>query len=138
MRRTIASGTEPVGTMIQVQRSRTLHSEYVTRKKRVVPWAHCEPCDPPAATHDTEAGKAAAESALKTEPVAEEIKVGDVVEVVSNTGRNTWLTDVGSVGTVTSIETLEDSLSVRLKAVPDKKNVCGGYVSICDVRKVTT
>ena len=90
------------------------------------------------ATHDTDAGKAAAESAVRTEPVAEEIKVGDVVEVVSNTGRNTWLTDVGSVGTVTSIETLEDSLSVRLKAVPDKKNVCGGYVSICDVRKVTT
>lgn len=90
------------------------------------------------ATHDTDAGKASAESAVRTEPVAEEIKVGDVVEVVSNTGRNTWLTDVGSVGTVTSIETLEDSLSVRLKAVPDKKNVCGGYVSICDVRKVTT
>ena len=95
----------------------------------------CEPCDPPA-THDTVQGKAAAEAALKTEPVAEEIKVGDVVEVVSNTGRNTWLTDVGSVGTVTSI--VEDSLAVRLKAVPDKKNVCGGYVSICDVRKVTT
>ena len=90
------------------------------------------------ATHDTEAGKAAAESALKPDPVAEEIKVGDVVEVVSNTGLNTWLADVGSFGTVTSIETLEDSLSVRLKDVPDKKNVCGGYVSICDVRKVTT
>ena len=90
------------------------------------------------ASHDTEAGKAAAEAALTTEPVAEEIKVGDVVEVVSNTGLNTWIADVGSVGTVTSIETLEDSLSVRLKDVPDKKNVYGGYVSICDVRKVTT
>jgi hypothetical protein len=33
----------------------------------------CEPCDPPA-DHDTEAGKAAAERAAKTEPV--EIKVG--------------------------------------------------------------
>ena len=75
---------------------------------------------------------------MRTEPVAEGIKVGDLVEVVSNTGHNTWLADVGSVGTVTSIETLEDSLSVRLKDVPDKKNVCGGYVSICDVRKVTT
>lgn len=31
-----------------------------------VPWAmqYCEPCDPPEATHDTEAGKAAAESGL--------------------------------------------------------------------------
>ncbi len=50
VRRTVASGTEPVGTMFQVQRSRTLHSEYVTRGARVVPWAHCEPCDPPKAT----------------------------------------------------------------------------------------
>ena len=48
-------------------------------------WAKCcEPCDPPAADHDTEAGKAAAESAVRTEPVPEE----------------TWLADVGSVGTV--------------------------------------
>lgn len=47
VRRTVASGTEPVGTMIQVQRSWTLHSEYVTRGAQVVPWAHCEPCDPP-------------------------------------------------------------------------------------------
>jgi len=44
-------------------------------------FANCSPYDPPEATHDTEAGKAAAEAALKTEPVAEEIKVGDLVEV---------------------------------------------------------
>ena len=137
VRRTVASGTEPVGTMIQVQRSRTLHSEYVTQGAQVVPWAHCEPCDPPA-THDTEAGKAAAESALKTEPVAEEIKVGDVVEVVSNTGRNTWLADVGSVGTVVTVEEINDSISVTLEDVPGKKNALAGYVSFCDVRKVTT
>ena len=32
-----------------------------------VPWAmqYCEPCDPPEATHDTDAGKAAAESAAQ-------------------------------------------------------------------------
>ena len=100
--------------------------------------SYCIPCDQPEADHDTDAGKASAESAVRTEPVPEEIKVGDVVEVVSNTGGNTWLADVGSFGTVTSIETIEDSLSVRLKNVPDKMNVCGGYVSICDVRKVTT
>ena len=48
-------------------------------------WAKCcEPCDPPAADHDTDAGKASAESAVRTEPVPEE----------------TWLADVGSVGTV--------------------------------------
>lgn len=34
-------------SIIQVQRSRTLHEEYVTRGVQVVPWAHCEPCDPP-------------------------------------------------------------------------------------------
>jgi hypothetical protein len=90
------------------------------------------------ATHDTEAGKAAAESAVKTEPVAEEIKVGDVVEVVSNTGRNTWLADVGSVGTVVTVEEINDSISVHLEHVPGKKNALAGYVSFCDVRKVTT
>ena len=90
------------------------------------------------ATHDTEAGKAAAESALKTELVAEEIKVGDVVEVVSNTGRNTWLADVGSVGTVVTVEEINDSISVHLENIPGKKNALAGYVSFCDVRKVTT
>ena len=98
----------------------------------------CEPCDSPEATHDTEAGKAAAESAVRTEPVAEEIKVGDLVEVVSHTGRNTWLADVGSVGTVVTVEEINDSISVHLEHVPGKKNALAGYVSFCDVRKVTT
>jgi hypothetical protein len=99
---------------------------------------NCEPCDPPEATHDTEAGKAAAQNAEKTEQVADEIKVGDVVEVVSDTECNTWLADVGSIGTVKSIETIDSSVSVRLDAVPGKKNALGGYVSLCDVRTVTT
>ena len=43
--------------------------------------SNCTPCDPPEATHDTEAGKAAAEAAVKTEP--DEIKVGDVVRATS-------------------------------------------------------
>ena len=103
---------------------------------------NCEPCDPPEATHDTEAGKAvaavAAVAAVKTEPVADDIKVGDLVEVVSNRGRNTWLADVGSLGTVTSVEEINDSISVRLDDVPGKQNALAGYVSLCDVRKVTT
>jgi hypothetical protein len=99
---------------------------------------NCEPCDPPEATHDTEAGKAAAQNAEKTEQVADEIKVGDLVEVVSNRGRNTWLVDVGSFGTVTFVEEINDSISVHLDNVPGKKNVLAGYVSFCDVRKVTT
>jgi len=77
----------------------------------------------------------AAEAVIRDSQMTE-IKVGDVVEVVSNTGGNTWLADVGSVGTVTSGETIEDSLSVRLADVPGKKNVLVGYVSLCDVRKV--
>ena len=106
-----------------------------------VPWssAYCEPCDPPTeATHDTPTGKQVAEAAVKTEPVAEEIKVGDLVEVVSNRGRNTWLADVGSLGTVTGVEEINESISVHLDHVPGKKNALAGYVSLCDVRKVTT
>jgi hypothetical protein len=40
---------------------------------------NCEPCDPP--NHDTEAGKAAAEAAVKNE--LDELKVGDVVRATS-------------------------------------------------------
>ena len=90
------------------------------------------------ATHDTEAGKAAADAAVKIEQVAEDIKVGDLVEVVSNRGRNTWLADVGSLGTVTSVEEINESISVCLDDVPGKQNALAGYVSLCDVRKVTT
>ena len=134
VRRTVASGTEPVGTMIQVQRSRTLHSEYVTRGAQVVPWAHCEPCDPPA-THDTEAGKAVAESALKTEPVAEEIKVDDLVEVVSATHRiYTEHEDLGRRGIVTAV----DGMRLSVEAVPGYQLPISGIVGKCDVRKVTT
>lgn len=97
---------------------------------------YCDPCDPP--NHDTEAGKAVAEAAVKTEPVADDIKVGDLVEVVSNRGRNTWRADVGSLGTVTSVEEINESISVCLDDVPGKQNALAGYVSLCDVRKVTT
>jgi len=89
------------------------------------------------ATHDTPEGKDLAESVIR-DSRSRDINDGDLVEVVSNTGRNTWLADVGSVGTVTSIETINDSISVHLDDVPGKKNVLAGYVSLCDVRKVTT
>jgi anaerobic selenocysteine-containing dehydrogenase len=101
----------------------------------------CTLCDPPAetteATHDTPEGRSVAESVIR-DSRSRDINDGDLVEVVSNTGRNTWLADVGSVGTVTSIETINDSISVHLDDVPGKKNVLAGYVSLCDVRKVTT
>jgi len=77
-------------------------------------------------------------SCIEVITVAEEIKVGDLVEVVSNRGRNTWFADVGSFGTVTSVEEINESISVHLDDVPGKKNALAGYVSLCDVRKVTT
>ena len=128
VRRTVASGTEPVGTMIQVQRSRTRHEEYVTRGEQVVPWAHCEPCDPPEATHDTEAGKAVAESAV-SETVADEIKVGDVVKVVGASGDLTAQSDIGKIGEVLQLDSMDGTVLLSGGA---------GWVNRCDVRKVTT
>ena len=90
-------------------------------------WAfeNCTPCDPPEASHDTPAGKEAAESAV-------EIKVGDVVEVVSALSVVTWSTDIGRRGKVTEIwkETLD------LEEVPGYELPVGGVVEKRDVRKV--
>ncbi len=130
----------PYGYMASVLGIQSVGMDYtytiIDQSGNRVSWnsAYCEPCDPP--NHDTEAGKAAAERAAKTEPV--EIKVGDLVEVVSNRGSNTWFSDVGSFGTVTSVEEINDSILVNLDNVPGKKNALAGYVSFCDVRKVTT
>lgn len=53
------------------------------------------------ATHDTEAGKAAAAAAVKTEPVADDIKVGDVVRPkVWGIGQMTKVTQVSPDGTL--------------------------------------
>ena len=98
-------------------------------------WAssNCEPCDPPEATHDTEAGKAAAEAAVKTEPVAEEIKVGDLVEVYQATVVCTRQDDIGSRGIV---EFADECVS--LTPVDGFKAAQENHVGLCDVRKVTT
>ena len=101
----------------------------------------CTLCDPPAetteATHDTPEGKDLAESVIR-DSRSRDINDGDLVEVVSHTGLNTWPADVGSVGTVVTVEEINDSISVHLEHVPGKKNALAGYVSFCDVRKVTT
>lgn len=94
----------------------------------------CEPCDPPEADHDTDAGKAAAESALKTEPVAEEIKVGDVVEVFQAAGSMTVAEDIGSGGVVHKV----DGLLVWLDRHHTMDLPRQGVASLSDVRKVTT
>ena len=77
------------------------------------------------ATHDTEAGKAAAESAVKTEPV----KIGNVVKVCSASGDNTARSDIGKIGEVIEIDSQDGTVLLSGGA---------GWVSRCDVRKVTT
>jgi len=138
VRRTVASGTEPVGTMIQVQRSRTLHSEYVTRGAQVVPWAHCEPCDPPIAGHDTPAGKEAAEAVIRDSQMTE-IKVGDVVEVFQASGNMTFKADIGAGGIVKSIVPASKELHAHamIESNGNLRLPAGRSVSLCDVRKVT-
>jgi len=84
------------------------------------------------ASHDTTAGKEAAEAVVRDSQMTE-IKVGDVVEVVSASGGQTWMADVGSTGKVRRFEGIE---CVRLQNLPGKRNALGGYVSLCDVRKV--
>jgi len=96
------------------------------------------PCDPPA-THDTPEGRSVAESVIrdgrKTEPVAEEIKAGDVIEVVSSTHKiYTEYKDLGRRGVVTAI----DGMRVSVGAVPGYELPIRGIVGKCDVRKVTT
>ena len=86
------------------------------------------------ATHDTEAGKAAAAAAVKTEPVADEIKVGDVVEVFQSTASCTFKTDIGTRGTVLQ---LDDSCVDTAPLDGFLAPKCN-HVALCDVRKVTT
>jgi hypothetical protein len=94
------------------------------------------------ATHDTEAGKAAAESAVRTEPVAEEIKVGDVVEVFQSTYPTTIRSDIGASGIVVKIvpEGAFEREHVQLDSDgdPSSRLPFAGMASLSDVRKVTT
>ena len=77
-------------------------------------WAfeNCTPCDPPEATHDTPAGKQAAESAVKREP-----KPGDKVRLVREPSHTDipamlpWSKAFGMPG---------DTAIVVIMAVPDK------------------
>lgn len=92
------------------------------------------------ATHDTEAGKAAAASAVKTEPVAEEIKVGDMGEVFQATTR-TLNSDVGITGCVSSIhlDPCHGGFLVKFDPSTQSRRSAGMQAfGLCDVRKVTT
>ena len=90
------------------------------------------------ATHDTEAGKAVAESAVKTEPVTEEIKVGDLGEVFQATTR-TLNSDVGITGCVSSIHPCHGGFLVKFDPSTQSRRSAGMQAfGLCDVRKVTT
>ena len=142
LRRLTGFSTTPAGEVAQV-----LHvdcdaptTEYTVKRPNgqqgVWSESGCEPCDPPA-DHDTTAGKEAAASVIRNSQMTE-IKVGDVVEVVSASGGQTWMADVGSTGKVRRFELIDSIECVRLQNLPGKRNALGGYVSLCDVRKVTT
>lgn len=82
------------------------------------------------ATHDTEAGKAVAESALKTEPVER----GDLVKVFQATGSMTDAEDIGCGGVVREVDV--DGVSLSRHYTMDLPRQ--GLASLSDVRKVTT
>jgi len=96
--------------------------------------SNCTPCDPPTeATHDTPDGRSVAESVIRddrnTEPVADEIKVGDMVRVVGASGDLTAQSDIGKIGEVLQLDSMDGA--VRLSGG-------AGWVNHRDVRKVTT
>ena len=92
--------------------------------------SYCIPCDPPEADHDTEAGKAVAESALKTEPVER----GDLVKVFQATGSMTDAEDIGCGGVVYKVDV--DWVWLDRHYTMDLPRQ--GVASLSDVRKVTT
>lgn len=79
------------------------------------------------ATHDTEAGKAVAESAV-SETVADEIKVGDVAKVVGASVGLTAQSYIGKIGEVLKIDFGDETVLLS----------GAGWVNHRDVRKVTT
>jgi hypothetical protein len=91
------------------------------------------------ATHDTEAGKAVAESAV-SETVADEIKVGDLCEVFQATTR-TLKTDIGITGRVSSVhlDPCHGGFLVKFDPSTQSRRSTGMQAfGLCDVRKVTT
>jgi hypothetical protein len=82
------------------------------------------------ATHDTDAGKAVAESALKTEPVER----GDLVKVFQATGSMTDAEDIGCGGVVREVDVDGVWLSRHYTMDLPRQEVA----SLSDVRKVTT
>jgi len=116
----------PAGSVQQVRA--ILPAGYEMKSGSIWAVDYCEPCDQPA-THDTEAGKAAAESVVRTEPVAEEIKVGDMAKVVGASGDLTAQSDIGKIGEVLQLDSMDGTVLLSGGA---------GWVDHRDVRKVTT
>jgi hypothetical protein len=124
--------SERDGLLTQVQ---DMRAEIERLRADIAEELNESPPAPPEASHDTTAGKEAAASVIRNSQMTE-IKVGDVVEVVSTSGGQTWMADVGSTGKVRRFELIDSIECVRLQNLPGKRNAMGGYVSLCDVRKV--
>lgn len=84
------------------------------------------------ASHDTTAGKEAAEAVVRDSQMTE-IKVGDVVEVFQKTGLCTRPTDMGKGGIVSRF--IQPNC-VDLGRHQGMELPSGAHVSLCDVRKV--
>ena len=147
MRRLTGFNTTPAGevarvTLVDDDEPSQVEYEVVRPNGEKGRWSakRCEPCDPPEADHDTVQGKATAEAALKTEPVAEEIKVGDLGEVFQATTR-TLNSDVGITGCVSSIhlDPCHGGFLVKFDPSTQSRRSAGMQAfGLCDVRKVTT
>ena len=136
MRRLTGFNTTPAGeiarvTLVDDDDASHLEYEVVRPNGEKGRWSAkgCEPCDQPA-THDTEAGKAVAESALKTEPVER----GDLVKVFQATGSMTDAEDIGCGGVVYKVDV--DWVWLDRHHTMDLPRQ--GVASLSDVRKVTT
>ena len=81
----------------------------------------------------SKASQEAAEAVIRGDSQTTEIKVGDVVEVVSASSCATFSTDIGRRGKVTHL----GDKTIDVKEVPGYALPSGGVVGICDVRKVT-
>ena len=128
----------------------------------------CTPCDPPAADHDTPAGKAAAASVIRGDDRTTEPKPGDTVRMVRvpTPGPDfdgliefPWNTEWGSVGDVAAVVATLAPTDLPVAAVRVSSGIVVWWplscvevvmsefwvkveservVSACDVRKVTT
>jgi murein DD-endopeptidase MepM/ murein hydrolase activator NlpD len=120
------------GLRIQVQDQR---AEIERLRADIAEELNESPPAPPEASHDTPAGKEAAEAVIRDSQMTE-IKAGDVVEVFQDTSENTLAEEIGIIGRVMKVCEWFDEQCVILD--PETQNRPSDYLhyALCDVRKV--